>query len=208
MVDTIEEAIIDLRDGKPIIVVDDENRENEGDFIALSEKATPEVINFMITHGKGLVCVPIEADHAKNIGLTMMVDKSTDPLGTAFTVSVDHIDTTTGISALERSRTVQALANPAAKITDFKQPGHMFPLIAKDGGVLTRPGHTEAAVDLAKLSDSFPSGVICEIIKEDGKMARLPELKMMAKDLGLKIITIADLIVYRKKKENEATLNA
>ncbi|AXI08363.1 3,4-dihydroxy-2-butanone-4-phosphate synthase [Oceanobacillus zhaokaii] len=208
MIDTIEEALIDLKNGKPIIVVDDEDRENEGDFVALSEKATSEMINFMITHGKGLVCVPIEAEHAKSIGLPMMVDKSTDPLGTAFTVSIDHNDTTTGISALERSRTIQALADPEAKITDFKQPGHMFPLIAKEGGVLTRPGHTEAAVDLAKLCSAFPSGVICEIINEDGTMARLPELKMMAKELDLKIITIADLIEYRQKIENETALNA
>ncbi|RDW17240.1 3,4-dihydroxy-2-butanone-4-phosphate synthase [Oceanobacillus chungangensis] len=207
MIHTIEEALIDLKNGKPIIVVDDENRENEGDFVALSDKATPEVINFMITHGKGLVCVPIEADHAENIGLPMMVDKSTDPLGTAFTVSIDHNDTTTGISAYERSITIQALVDPKAKISDFKQPGHMFPLIAKKGGVLTRPGHTEAAVDLARLSGTFPSGVICEIINEDGTMARLPELITMAKEFDVKIITIADLIEYRKKVENETALN-
>nr|WP_306798786.1 3,4-dihydroxy-2-butanone-4-phosphate synthase [Oceanobacillus saliphilus] len=202
MIHAIELAIEDLKAGKPIIVVDDENRENEGDFISLSEKTTPEVINFMITHGKGLVCTPIQADLAEKIGLPMMVDKSTDPLGTAFTVSIDHIDTTTGISAEERSKTIQALTDPNITKTDFKRPGHVFPLVAKDGGVLTRPGHTEAAVDLAILSGSFPSGVICEIIKEDGTMARLPDLEEMAEKFDLKLITIADLITYIKKQKN------
>ncbi|MBP2076221.1 3,4-dihydroxy 2-butanone 4-phosphate synthase/GTP cyclohydrolase II [Oceanobacillus polygoni] len=195
---TIEEAITDLKLGKPIIVVDDENRENEGDLVALSEKATPDLINFMITHGKGLVCVSLPAEHAKNIGLSPMVDQNTDPYGTAFTVSVDHKNTTTGISAEERSNTILALAEPRAHISDFKQPGHMFPLIAKDGGVLTRPGHTEAAVDLALLSGAFPSGVICEIIMDNGTMARLPDLEIMAEKFDLKVISIADLIAYRK----------
>lgn len=194
---TIEEAITDLKLGKPIIVVDDENRENEGDFVALSEKVTPELINFLITHGKGLVCVSLPPEHVKNIGLLPMVDQNTDPYGTAFTVSVDHKNTTTGISAAERANTILALTDPHAHISDFKQPGHMFPLIAKDGGVLTRPGHTEAAVDLALLSGAFPSGVICEIIKDDGTMARQPDLEIMAEKFDLKIISIADLIVYR-----------
>lgn len=201
MIHTIDEAIIELKAGKPVIVVDDENRENEGDFIALSEKATPEVINFMITYGKGLVCTPIQENLAKKIGLPMMVANSTDPLGTAFTVSIDHIDTTTGISAVERSNTIQALTSPEVGIADFKRPGHVFPLIAKNGGVLTRSGHTEAAVDLAILSDAFPSGVICEIINEDGEMARLPDLEVMAEKFDLKLITIADLVAYRKKHE-------
>ncbi len=201
MIHAIELAIEDLKAGKPIIVVDDENRENEGDFIALTEMATPEVINFMITHGKGLVCTPIQAELAERLSFPMMVDKSTDPLGTAFTVSIDHKDTTTGISAEERSKTIQALIDPNVRKGDFKRPGHVFPLIAKEGGVLTRPGHTEAAVDLALLSDSFPSGVICEIIKEDGTMARLPDLEEMADRFDLKLITIADLVAYRKKQK-------
>ncbi|MUK88384.1 3,4-dihydroxy-2-butanone-4-phosphate synthase [Ornithinibacillus sp. L9] len=207
MLHTIEEAIFDLKAGKPIIVVDDENRENEGDFVALSEKATPEMINFMITHGKGLVCTTIEKDLAKKVGLTMMTTNSTDPFGTAFTVSIDHVSTTTGISAAERSKTIQELINPNATIANFKQPGHMFPLVAKDGGVLTRPGHTEASVDLAKLSDAFPSGVICEIIKEDGTMARLPDLEVMAKEFDIKLISIEDLISYRKLQENRVAYN-
>ncbi len=201
MVHTIEQAIEDLKTGKPIIVMDDENRENEGDFIALSERATPEVINFMITHGKGLVCTPIKADLAKKIGLPLMTEKSTDPLGTAFTVSIDHRDTTTGISAAERSKTILELTNPKVAIDDFKRPGHVFPLIAKAGGVLERPGHTEAAVDLAVLSNGFPAGVICEIINEDGTMARKRDLENIAEKFDLKIITIADLITYRKKQE-------
>ncbi|WP_164670076.1 bifunctional 3,4-dihydroxy-2-butanone-4-phosphate synthase/GTP cyclohydrolase II [Virgibacillus doumboii] len=201
MFDTIDEAINDLKAGKPIIVVDDENRENEGDLVALSENTTPEVINFMITHGKGLVCTSIKADLAKRINLPMMTSRSSDPLGTAFTVSIDHKDTTTGISAAERSKTIKALLDPKVSEDDFKQPGHVFPLVAKDGGVLTRPGHTEASVDLAMLSGAFPSGVICEIIKEDGTMARVPDLKEMAEKFDLKFITIADLAAYRKQNE-------
>ncbi|PAV28081.1 3,4-dihydroxy-2-butanone-4-phosphate synthase [Virgibacillus profundi] len=199
MFHTIEEAISDLKMGKSIIVVDDENRENEGDLVALSEKATPEMINFMITYGKGLVCTTIQADHANKIGLSLMTDQSTDPLGTAFTVTIDHMDTTTGISANERAKTIQALANTNAKAADFKRPGHVFPLVAKTGGVLSRRGHTEASVDLAKLSGAFPSGVICEIIKEDGTMARVPDLKLMAQEFDLKIITIEALVDYQKK---------
>lgn len=200
---TIEEALTELKAGKPIIVVDDEQRENEGDLVALSEKATPEMINFMITHGKGLVCTSITHDLAQKLGLSMMTKQSTDPLETAFTVSIDHMDTTTGISADERSKTIRALTNPATEPTDFKQPGHVFPLIAKDGGVFTRPGHTEASIDLAKISGAFPSSVICEIIKEDGTMARVPDLKKMATTFGLKIITIQSLVAYRTKHENQ-----
>ncbi|SFB15962.1 3,4-dihydroxy 2-butanone 4-phosphate synthase / GTP cyclohydrolase II [Lentibacillus halodurans] len=197
----IDEAIDDLKAGKPIIVVDDEDRENEGDLVALSEKATPEVINFMITHGKGLVCTSIKPDLAGKIKLPMMTSQSSDPFRTAFTVSIDHKDTVTGISAEERSKTIQALLNPEIKEEDFKQPGHVFPLIAKDGGVLTRQGHTEASVDLAELSGSFPSGVICEIINDDGTMARVPDLREMADRFNLKLITIADLVAYRKRHE-------
>ncbi|MBL0385745.1 bifunctional 3,4-dihydroxy-2-butanone-4-phosphate synthase/GTP cyclohydrolase II [Tumebacillus sp. ITR2] len=199
---SIPEALEDLRKGKVIIVVDDEDRENEGDFIALAEHATPEVINFMITEGRGLVCVPISEKRARQLGLTTMVEENTDSHGTAFTVSVDAKDgTTTGISAYERSVTVQRLIDESAVGTDFKKPGHIFPLIAKDGGVLRRAGHTEAAVDLAILSGSYPSGVICEVLNEDGTMARVPDLEVIAAKHHLKMITIADLIAYRKSTE-------
>ncbi|WP_106494629.1 bifunctional 3,4-dihydroxy-2-butanone-4-phosphate synthase/GTP cyclohydrolase II [Lentibacillus sp. Marseille-P4043] len=201
MFHSIDAAIADLKQGKPIIVVDDENRENEGDLVALSEKATPDVINFMITHGRGLVCTSIEIDLASRLELPKMTNHSTDPFGTAFTVTIDHNNTKTGISAVERSQTIRALVDANASENDFKRPGHVFPLIAKDGGVLVRQGHTEASVDLAKLSGAFPSGVICEIIKEDGTMARVPELIKMADEFELKLITIADLIDYRKKHE-------
>jgi 3,4-dihydroxy 2-butanone 4-phosphate synthase/GTP cyclohydrolase II len=200
MFHTVEEALNDLKDGKPIIVVDDESRENEGDLIVLSEKATPAIINFMITHGRGLVCVAIEDELAHKLELPLMTNQNTDPLGTAFTISVDHKDSTTGISATERSQTVLALTESEVVSSDFKQPGHIFPLIAKEGGVLMRRGHTEAAVDLAKLSDAFPSGVICEIINDDGTMARVPDLKKMATRFTLKIITIDSLVTYRKSR--------
>jgi len=199
--DPIEDAIQDLRAGKVIIVVDDEDRENEGDFVALAEKATPEVINFMVTAGRGLVCVPLARERAEALELVPMTAQNTDHHGTAFTVSVDHKNTTTGISAQERSLTAKALIDPAAAPTDFRRPGHMFPLIAKDGGVLRRAGHTEAAVDLAVLSGSAPAGVICEIMKEDGTMARLPDLQEIAKKHGLKLISIQDLIKYRNERE-------
>ncbi|WP_275445940.1 bifunctional 3,4-dihydroxy-2-butanone-4-phosphate synthase/GTP cyclohydrolase II [Paenibacillus sp. ACRSA] len=201
ILDPIEEAIYDLMRGKPVIVVDDEDRENEGDFIALADKATPEVINFMITEGRGLVCVPITQQRADELNLKPMVQQNTDFHGTAFTVSVDHKDTTTGISAFERSITVKGLIDPDAKSTDFRKPGHMFPLIAKDGGVLRRAGHTEAAVDLAIMCGSYPAGVICEVIKEDGTMARLPDLQEIARKHDLKLISIQDMIRYRNEKE-------
>lgn len=201
MFDPIEEAIYELMQGKCIIVCDDEDRENEGDFVALAEKATPEVINFMITHGRGLVCAPITEERAKQLELYAMVDHNTDPHGTAFTVSVDHHTTTTGISAYERSVTVRALVDPNAKKHHFKRPGHIFPLIAKKGGVLRRAGHTEAAVDLARLSGASPAGVICEIIKDDGTMARVPDLRKIADEHDLKMITIKDLIQYRHRKD-------
>ncbi|CAM2804492.1 bifunctional 3,4-dihydroxy-2-butanone-4-phosphate synthase/GTP cyclohydrolase II [Paenibacillus sediminis] len=199
--DSIEDALQDLMNGKVVIVVDDEDRENEGDFIALADKATPEVINFMITEGRGLVCVPITQERAEELDLKPMVTNNTDNHGTAFTVSVDHVQTTTGISAYERSLTVKALMDPNAAPSDFRRPGHMFPLIAKKGGVLRRAGHTEAAVDLARMAGSYPAGVICEVIKEDGTMARLPDLVKIARQHNLKLISIKDMIHYRNKKE-------
>lgn len=162
MFDSIEEAIEDLREGKAVIVVDDENRENEGDFVALGEKATPEMINFMATEGRGLICAPITKEKADQLQLNMMADVNTDSHGTAFTVSIDHVETTTGISAGERSKSIMRLAEDDVVPTEFKRPGHIFPLIAKEGGVLRRAGHTEAAIDLAKIAGSKPVGAICE----------------------------------------------
>jgi 3,4-dihydroxy 2-butanone 4-phosphate synthase/GTP cyclohydrolase II len=199
--DLIEEAIYDLMLGKIIIVVDDEDRENEGDLIALADKATPEVINFMITEARGLVCTPITEERARELGLKPMVERNTDFHGTAFTVSVDHSSTTTGISAFERSATIKKLIDPEAVGSDFRRPGHVFPLIAKKGGVLRRAGHTEAAVDLARMCGSAPAAVICEIIKEDGTMARVPDLFEFARKHNLKLITIKELIRYRNEKE-------
>ncbi|MFB5763079.1 bifunctional 3,4-dihydroxy-2-butanone-4-phosphate synthase/GTP cyclohydrolase II [Paenibacillus medicaginis] len=199
--DSIEDAITDLKQGKVVIVVDDEDRENEGDFVVLADKASPEAINFMITQGRGLVCVAITQERADELELKPMVSQNTDYHGTAFTVSVDHAQTTTGISAVERSMTAKALVDPAAAAGDFRRPGHMFPLIAKKGGVLRRAGHTEAAVDLAKLSAAAPAGVICEVIKEDGTMARLPDLANIAAQHGLKLISIKNLISYRIASE-------
>ncbi|REJ20171.1 MAG: bifunctional 3,4-dihydroxy-2-butanone-4-phosphate synthase/GTP cyclohydrolase II [Paenibacillaceae bacterium] len=200
--DAIEDAIYDLILGKPVIVVDDEDRENEGDLIALADKATPEVINFMITEARGLVCVPLTPERAEELDLPPMVSHNTDYHGTAFTVSVDHVSTTTGISAYERAQTVKALIDPKAKPTDFRRPGHIFPLIGKKGGVLRRAGHTEAAIDLARMCGAYPAAVICEIIKDDGTMARLPDLLKFREKHGLKLITIRDLIRYRNEKEN------
>ncbi|MGV2942063.1 bifunctional 3,4-dihydroxy-2-butanone-4-phosphate synthase/GTP cyclohydrolase II [Mesobacillus sp. LC4] len=201
MFDPIEEAIYELMQGNVVIVCDDEDRENEGDFIALAEKATPDVINFMATHGRGLICVPIEEELAQKLDLMPMVSRNTDPHGTAFTVSIDHKYSTTGISAFERSATVLSMLDPESKAADFKRPGHIFPLVAKKGGVLRRAGHTEAAVDLAKLSGAKPAGVICEIMNEDGTMARVPELRKIADQFDLKMITIKDLIQYRNRKD-------
>ncbi|WNV78220.1 bifunctional 3,4-dihydroxy-2-butanone-4-phosphate synthase/GTP cyclohydrolase II [Bacillus atrophaeus] len=193
----IEEALDALKKGEVIIVVDDEDRENEGDFVALAEHATPEVINFMATHGRGLICTPLEEDIANKLDLHPMVDHNTDSHHTAFTVSIDHRLTKTGISAQERSLTVKALLDSQAVPTDFQRPGHIFPLIAKKGGVLKRAGHTEAAVDLAKACGSQGAGVICEIMNVDGTMARVPELIEIAKQHQLKMITIKALIEYR-----------
>ncbi|SDN38701.1 bifunctional 3,4-dihydroxy-2-butanone-4-phosphate synthase/GTP cyclohydrolase II [Alkalicoccus daliensis] len=199
--DPIEDAIYALAQGEVVIVCDDEDRENEGDFISLAEKTTPEVINFMATHGRGLICAPITEERAAKLNLVPMVDRNSDPHGTAFTVSVDHKHTTTGISAPERALTVEALINENTKPADFQRPGHIFPLVAKDGGVLRRAGHTEAAVDLAKMAGASPAGVICEIMNEDGTMARVPELRKIADRHELKMVTIKDLIQYRNRKD-------
>ncbi|MGE7217350.1 bifunctional 3,4-dihydroxy-2-butanone-4-phosphate synthase/GTP cyclohydrolase II [Priestia koreensis] len=201
MFHTVEEAIEDLKMGKPVIVCDDEDRENEGDFIALAEKATPEVVNFMATHGRGLICTPISEELADRLDLKPMVDNNTDMHGTAFTISIDYKTTTTGISVFERSTTIQALLDAEAKAADFRKPGHVFPLIAKKGGVLRRAGHTEAAIDLAKLAGGQEAGVICEIMNEDGTMARVPDLVAIAEAHQLKMITIKDLIEYRRQHE-------
>ncbi|MFD1020002.1 bifunctional 3,4-dihydroxy-2-butanone-4-phosphate synthase/GTP cyclohydrolase II [Thalassobacillus hwangdonensis] len=201
MFDTIEQALEDLKQGKVVIVCDDEDRENEGDLIGLAEYATPEMINFMITYGKGLVCTPVSQEIADRLNLFPMVERNTDSHETAFTVSIDHKRTTTGISAAERALTINELLNEASTADDFNKPGHIFPLLAKQGGVLRRAGHTEAAVDLAKLSGSEEAGVICEIIKDDGTMARVPDLRKMADQFGLTMVTIADLIHYRNQNE-------
>ncbi len=200
---TIEEALEDLRQGKVIIVVDDENRENEGDFICAAEKVTPEVINFMAMHGRGLICTPITEDKAKQLELNMMVSTNTALHETAFTVSIDLIGRgcSTGISAYDRSTGIQAILDPEITASDFARPGHIFPLVAKNGGVLRRTGHTEAAVDLAAMAGFKPAGVLVEILNEDGSMARLPELEKIAEKHQLKIISIEDLIAYRLERE-------
>jgi 3,4-dihydroxy 2-butanone 4-phosphate synthase / GTP cyclohydrolase II len=201
---TIEEAIADIQNGKMVIVVDDQGRENEGDLIIAAEKVTPAAINFMITRGKGLVCVPMSAERLDEIGLRQMVENNSEAMKTAFTVSVDAAQrhgVTTGISAADRARTVEVLINPRSKKEDLMTPGHVFPLRVKDGGVLKRAGHTEAAVDLAKLAGLYPAAVICEIINTDGTMARVPQLMNFAKTFGLKIVTIADLISYRVRHD-------
>jgi 3,4-dihydroxy 2-butanone 4-phosphate synthase/GTP cyclohydrolase II len=203
MLNTIEEAIEAIKDGKMIIVVDDEDRENEGDFLTAARNATPEVINFMATHGKGLICAPLTVDRCKELDLDLMVGRNTATFETNFTVSVDlngH-GCTTGISASDRSKTILSLIDPAIKADDLGRPGHIFPLIAKNGGVLRRAGHTEAAIDLAVMAGFEPAGVICEIMNEDGEMARLPDLLKMAEKLDMKIISIEDLIAYRLRTE-------
>ncbi|ADL08429.1 bifunctional 3,4-dihydroxy-2-butanone-4-phosphate synthase/GTP cyclohydrolase II [Thermosediminibacter oceani] len=198
---TVEEAIEDIKQGRMVIVVDDEDRENEGDLVMAAEKVTPEAISFMAIYGRGLICVPITEKRAKELDLPLMVSSNTDNMCTAFTVSVDYVGNSTGISAYDRADTVKALIDPSTKPQDLRRPGHIFPLIARDGGVLRRAGHTEAAVDLARLAGLYPAGVICEIMKDDGTMARLPDLMRFAKERGLKIITIEDLIRYRKSRE-------
>ncbi|MCX7923660.1 MAG: bifunctional 3,4-dihydroxy-2-butanone-4-phosphate synthase/GTP cyclohydrolase II [Clostridia bacterium] len=198
---TIEEALEDLKQGKMIVVVDDEDRENEGDLIMAAEKVTPDSINFMATYGRGMICVPLEEKRAAELELSMMVEKNNEHMGTAFTITVDHKSSTTGISAFERANTIKELVNPESKAADFMRPGHVFPLVAKPGGVLKRSGHTEAAVDLARMADLYPAGVICEIMNDDGTMARIPQLVEYVKKHGLKMISIADLIKYRRVKE-------
>jgi 3,4-dihydroxy 2-butanone 4-phosphate synthase/GTP cyclohydrolase II len=206
--DKIEAAIEDIKAGKMIVVVDDEDRENEGDLLMAAEKVDREAINFMIKEARGLVCTPVEKEVSKRLDLEMMVEKNTESHGTAFTVSVDHKDVTTGISAQERALTIQKLVDSDSKAKDFMRPGHIFPLVAKKGGVLRRAGHTEAAVDLARLAGLKPAGVICEIIKEDGEMGRLPYLKKFAQKYDLKLISIEDLINYRKQKDKLINLEA
>jgi len=202
MLNTIPEAIEAIKAGKTIIVVDDEDRENEGDFLTAARNATPETVNFMIRYGRGLVCAPITQQRASELELELMVSHNTTSHETNFTVSVDLLEgCTTGISASDRSKTILALIDPDTKPADLGRPGHIFPLIAKNGGVLRRSGHTEAAVDLAVMAGFEPAGIICEIMSESGDMARLPELKEMAKELDLKIISIKDLIAYRLDTE-------
>ena len=207
MLNTIPEAIEAIKAGKTIIVVDDEDRENEGDFLTAARNATPETINFMVKYGRGLVCAPITKQRARELELEPMVSHNTTSHETNFTVSVDLLNNgcTTGISASDRSKTVLALIDPAITPDDLGRPGHIFPLIAKDGGVLRRTGHTEAAIDLAVLAGFEPAGVICEIMKEDGEMARLPDLLVMAKEFDLKIVSIKDLIAYRLDTESLVT---
>ena len=201
---TIEDAIQDIKGGKIIIVVDDENRENEGDFVAAAEMVTPEMINFMATHGRGLICAPLTEKRCKELELGMMVNNNTDPMETAFTVSVDlrGKGVTTGISASDRSKTVKALINKTTKPFDLARPGHIFPLKAKEGGVLRRTGHTEAAIDFARLANLQPAGLIVEIMNEDGTMARLPELIDVAKKFNIKIVSIEDLVAYRMEHDS------
>ena len=202
--DTIHDAIEAIRNGKVIIVVDDANRENEGDFVAAADKVTPEMINFMATQGRGLICAPLTENRCKELELGMMVRNNTDHMETAFTVSVDlrGQGVSTGISASDRAKTVKALTDPNTKSFDLARPGHIFPLVAKEGGVLRRTGHTEAAIDFARLAGLKPAGVIVEIMNEDGTMARLPELMKIAKKLDVKIVSIEDLVAYRMQHDS------
>ena len=201
---TIKEAIDDIREGKVIIVVDDTDRENEGDFLAAAEKVTPEMINFMATHGRGLICAPITEARCKELKLEMMVGNNTDPMETAFTISVDlkGRGVTTGISAADRASTIKALIDEETRPYDLSRPGHIFPLKAKEGGVLRRTGHTEAAIDFARLAGFQPAGVIVEIMNEDGTMARLPQLMEVAQKFDLKIVSIEDLVAYRMQHDS------
>ncbi|WP_424963825.1 bifunctional 3,4-dihydroxy-2-butanone-4-phosphate synthase/GTP cyclohydrolase II [Ekhidna sp.] len=204
MLDKIEEAIEAIKNGEVIIVVDDEDRENEGDFICAADKVTPDIINFMSKEGRGLICASLLEDRCKELDLDLMVGKNTATFETPFTVSVDLIGhgTTTGISTSDRSKTIQALVNPETKPEDLGRPGHIFPLKAKQGGVLRRAGHTEAAVDFSRLAGLTPGGVLVEILKDDGTMARLPDCRKIADKFGLKLVSIADLIKYRMDKES------
>ncbi|HEU4528697.1 MAG TPA: bifunctional 3,4-dihydroxy-2-butanone-4-phosphate synthase/GTP cyclohydrolase II [Actinomycetota bacterium] len=199
---TIDEALDDVREGRIVIVVDDADRENEGDFIIAAEKVTPEAINFMVTHGRGIVCMPVTAQRLDELGIPLMVTRNNESHGTAFAVSIDtKARTTTGTSAYDRAATARSIADPTLTHDDIRMPGHVFPLMAQEGGVLKRAGHTEAAVDLASLAGLYPAGVLCEVLREDGSMARLPELLRVAREHGLKLISIADLIEYRRHRE-------
>ncbi len=204
MLDKIEEAIEAISNGEIVIVVDDEDRENEGDFICAAEKVTPEIINFMAKEGRGLICAPLKEDRCNELELDLMVGKNTALHETPFTVSVDLIskDTSTGISTSDRAKTIQSLVDPKTKPEDLGRPGHIFPLKAKNGGVLRRSGHTEAAIDLARMAGLYPAGVLVEVLKEDGTMARLPDLRVIADKFNLKLVAIKDLIEYRMKKES------
>lgn len=207
ILDKISDAIEDVKKGKIIIVVDDENRENEGDFICAADLVTPELINYMAKHARGLICTPITEKRSRKLNLYPMVSNNTDPMDTAFTVSVDLKGggVTSGISASDRSKTIKAIVNNNTKPDDLARPGHIFPLIAKEGGVLRRTGHTEAAIDFARLAGCSPAGVICEIMSDDGSMARVPELIKVAKKLDLKIVSIEDLVAYRMKHDSLIT---
>jgi len=199
---TIDEAVEEIKSGRMVIVVDDADRENEGDFIMAAEKATPEALNFMVTHGRGIVCMPVTRERLEELRIPLMVSKNNESHGTAFAVSIDIKDrTTTGTSAYDRATTVRAISDPALSHDDIRMPGHVFPLMAQEGGVLKRAGHTEATVDLARLAGLYPAGVLCEVLHPDGTMARLPELVRVAREHGLRIISIADLIEHRRRRE-------
>ncbi len=199
---TIEEAARDIHDGKMIIIVDDEDRENEGDLVCAAEKITPEIINFMITHARGLICLPLTEERCDELNLPPQTAENTSSMGTAFTISIEaRTGVTTGISAADRAQTILTAVNPASKPSDLARPGHIFPLRAKRGGVLVRVGQTEASVDIARIADCYPAGVVCEIMNKDGTMARLPELERFAEKHNLKIISVADLVRYRSQKE-------
>lgn len=204
--DTIENALNALKSGQPVIIVDDENRENEGDFVIPADTLTPEIMNLFITDGKGLVCTPVSKQKARQLGLTLL--SNTDPHMTAFTQSIDMIGSTTGISAFERTATIKKMASISAQASDFYSPGHVFPLIAKENGVLERRGHTEAVIDLCRMCGFSEVGVICEIINSDGTMSRLPQLEILSRDLGIPLISIEDLVKYRVENETLITLES
>ena len=204
MLDSVEKAIADVAAGKLVLVVDDENRENEGDLVCAAKFATPEAVNFMATHAKGLICMPMSAELCRRLDLPQMVSSNTDNHQTAFTVSIDHVSTTTGISAVERSATALAVADPNSRPEDFRRPGHMFPLEAREGGVLKRTGHTEATVDLCRLAGLEPVGLCCEIMRDDGTMMRMEELSAFAKKHGLTMVSVADVISYRLTVRRES----
>ena len=206
MICNVEEAIEEIKKGKMLIVIDDEDRENEGDFLMAASDASPEMVNFMAKHGRGLICTPLSPERAERLDLPMMVNNNTSSHTTALTVSIDHVDCHTGISSLDRSITIKAMVEDSTKPEDFERPGHIFPLIAKPKGVLERRGHTEATVDLVRMAGKGDVGVICEIMNDDGTMARLPELLRIAKKFDLKILTIDELVKYRSALEGQQNL--